>query len=51
MIRNEKRRKDNFDGKEKKVIEVPDGGLTPGHTGRQTVGRKINSVFDSFLKL
>jgi hypothetical protein len=33
--------KENFKKKEK-LVTGPDGGLTPGQTGRLTVGRNIN---------
>jgi hypothetical protein len=33
----------NFKEKEK-LVEVPDGRLTPGQTGRQTVGLKLTST-------
>jgi hypothetical protein len=42
--------KDNFKGKEK-LATAPDGGLTPGKTGRLTVDRKMHltlSTADSY---
>jgi hypothetical protein len=33
--------KDNFKQKEKKSWPVPDGGLTPGQTGRLTIRHKM----------
>jgi hypothetical protein len=39
-ITNPQLSKENFKEKEK-LVTGPDGGLTPGQTGRLTVGRKI----------
>jgi hypothetical protein len=39
--------KEDFKEKEKLVTRVPDGRLTPGQTGRLTVGRKLTSTLTS----
>jgi hypothetical protein len=52
MITNPQLSKDNFKEKEKKNwSRVPDGGLTPGQTGRLTVGRKIKLTLTDFERL